>query len=118
MKKLLLLLAAVMALAVVAPAAHAYSKDSWSAPDKTLHQLYIRMDAIYDKRDRYGASPRMQDQISQLRYGIKDLTARVHNQYGDPKVARKKGDELSDLMTQVEAEYRDRARGKGKWRPY
>jgi hypothetical protein len=113
MKKLLLLLLAAMALLSVAPAARAYDKNSWHDVDKILHQLYLRMDGVNAKRDRFGASPRMHDQIAELKLGIDDLTARVQTHGGDPTIARKRADNLSDLMSQVEAEYRDRARHAG-----
>jgi hypothetical protein len=111
--KTLLLLIAAITLAMVNPAARAHDKNPWDAPDRILHQLYGRMDAVNAKRDRWGANPRMQDEIAQLRFGIGDLTERVKHQAGDPTVARKKADDLSDLMSHVEAEYRDRAHHTG-----
>jgi hypothetical protein len=107
MKKILLLLLAAIAMVTVVPAAHAFEKDQW--PDKTLHQLYARMDSVKVYRDRYGASPRIRDQFDRLHFGIDDLTARVRDHAGDPKAARAKAAYLSDLMSQVEAEYHDRA---------
>ena len=106
-KTFLILLIAAMVFAV--PAARAFDKDPWREADKTLRELYVRMDGVMVKRDRWGANPRMRDEIANLRLGIADLTERVKHHAGDPKVARKKGDALSDLMSQVESEYRARA---------
>jgi hypothetical protein len=105
MKKLLLLLVAAISMVTVVPSAHAFDKDNWRGVEKTLHQLYARMDTVKADRDRFGAGPRMRDQFAQLHYGIEDLTARVQGHAGDPTVARKKADNLSDVMSQVESEY-------------
>jgi len=112
MKNILLLLVAAIVLAAI-PTARAYDKDGWHYADKTLHQLYVRMDAVKGYRDRYGASPRMRDQFAELRHGIDDLTAIVNAHVGDPKLARKRADNLSDLMSRLEDEYRDRAHDAG-----
>jgi hypothetical protein len=105
MKKLLLLLIAAMTTCLAIPAAHAYDKDAWRGLDKTVQHLYARMDAVKAKRDRYGAGPLERDQIARLHEGIDDLSARVLNHAGDPEIARKKAENLTDLMTEVESEY-------------
>jgi len=112
-KKILLLLLAAVSIAIAAPAARAFDRDPWRDTNKTLHELYVRMDVVKAQRDRFGASPRLRDEMGQLRFGITDLTARLEHKAGDPKVARKMADNLSDLMTQVESEYRARAHRSG-----
>lgn len=110
MKKILLLLTAAIAMAMLVPAANAYDKDPWHSVDKILHDLYPRMDAVDAKRQRYGAGPHLRDEIARLHFGISNMTAQVRHEAGDPEQARKDTENLSFLMTQVEAEYRDRIR--------
>jgi len=76
MKKLVLYLLAAVAMMTAAPVARAFDKDSWHDPTKRLEELDVRMDTVYAKLNRYGASRRMREQIDELHFGIRDLTAR------------------------------------------
>jgi len=105
MKKLLLLVISSLAILTVAPAAHAYDNDKWHDADKTLHQLYLRMDAVKAERDRLGASPKVQDQLERLRSGMADLSLSLRYHKGDPDIAAKQADNLAGLMSRVEEEY-------------
>lgn len=114
MKRLLpLLLLAFFALSIAATPARAYSRNEWSKPGQLLHQLDARIERVYAWRDRFGAGPRLAEEVGNLRFGIGDLTNRVQNRLGDPTVARKKAENLLDLMATVEEEFRERARHRG-----
>src|ERR1700761_2148414 len=105
MKKFLLILLPALALCTAAPMAQAHHDDhddhgnsqAWHDVEKTVDALYPRLDNIRAKHDKFGASPKMEDQIAELTHGVKELTARVHDHNGDPDYLRKRGDELGNL---------------------
>lgn len=110
MKKLLFLLTAAVALLAAAPGARAFENDPWHYSAKALRELLPRMEAVDAKRDTWGASPRMRDEITELHERLAALNEHVRRRLGNPRVAKEKADELGALMSEVETEFQDHIR--------
>jgi uncharacterized protein YciW len=111
MKKFVFLIAAAVALIAAAPLARAHDYDSWTYAARELRNLEPRMEAVDAKRDMWGASPQMRDQIVELHERLAALHDHVRHHTGNPRVAREKADQLDALMAQVEDEYQEHIRG-------
>jgi predicted nuclease with TOPRIM domain len=110
LKTLLALLLAAGTLSL-APSARAFErKQSWEDAANIANTLDAQLDKVHAWRERYGAGPELQNEVEHLHVGLAELDERIQNRRGEPKEAVTKAHDLWNLMTSVEAEFRDRAR--------
>jgi hypothetical protein len=67
------------------------------------------MDKVHAYRERFGAGPRLQGEIDQLRDGLAVLDEHVQSHRGDPKDVVTQEHDLWNLMTTVQAQLHARA---------
>jgi hypothetical protein len=110
MKNLLALLLAALTLTFT-PSLHASERrQSWDDAANIADTLHAQMEKVHAYKERFGDGPGLENEVQHLHMGLADLDERIQSRRGDPKDAVTKAHDLWNLMTTVQAEFRDRAR--------
>ncbi|GEM_PF-7091135 len=109
MKKLILLLAMLLTIcALPARADHHYDRDDYHNIEKFVGDLDARFTRVLEQRERFGSSPRIREELYRVDVGLHTVKKALHDREISPRRLHDDCYSLSDLLSDVEAQYRSR----------